>query len=472
MNGKPMLTLLQAYHLLQKRLPAVRLVGNDGVAILRIHSDTRTLTAGDLFVALKGERFDAHHFLPQARTAGAVAAIAQTGLEEAGLSGLEVPDTLQALGALAAGWRTQWGMQQPLIGVTGSNGKTTVTQMLAAVLHAYKGSAAWTTQGNLNNAIGVPLTLLRLTTEHQIAAVELGMNHPGEIAYLADIVRPTIALVNNAQREHLEFMHTVEAVARENGSVLAALPANGIAVFPIDDTFAYLWRSMAGARRCITFGQASSAGTEVYCQCAQWLEYEGFWQLTIATPQGTLETHLSIAGRHNVANALAAVACAIAADIPLPFIGEGLANFRPVTGRSRTFTVQYAGRSITVVDDSYNANPDSVYAAIELLATLPVPRLLVLGDMGEVGTQGKRFHVEAVAQAQASGIEKIFTLGTLSAHADSAQHHATMDMLVAQVQANLPHMGSILIKGSRAMRLEQVVQAIIRMHSEEIPTCS
>jgi len=471
MNNIPMMTLAQAHAFVQTRLPAARLVGGGNEMVRRVHTDTRTLVAGDLFVALKGKHFDAHRFLPQARAAGAAAAIVQSGLNEAaGLSGIEVPDTLQALGALAEGWRMQWGKEQkyPLIAVTGSNGKTTVTQMLAAVLRAYKGPAAWATQGNLNNAIGVPLTLLRLTAGHGMAVVELGMNHPGEIAYLADIAHPNIALVNNAQREHLEFMRTIEAVARENGSVLTALPSDGTAVFPAEDAFTPLWYKLAGTRRCITF--AENATAEIACTLAQWLAQEGCWKLAMATPQGRLETRLSIAGRHNITNALAAVACAVAADIPLASIEQGLAAFRPVAGRSRTFAVQYGARCITIVDDSYNANPDSVHAAIELLGTLPAPRLLVLGDMGEVGTQGARFHVEAVVQAHACGIEKILTLGALSAHAKGAQHCTDMTELIAQVQASMPYMGSILIKGSRAMRLEQVVKAIEHMQTEKAPS--
>jgi UDP-N-acetylmuramoyl-tripeptide--D-alanyl-D-alanine ligase len=444
MNGRPMMTLAQVHAF----VPGSRLVGDGATPIVRVHSDTRTLAAGDLFVALKGERFDANQFLAQAREAGAVAAVAHAGLQSAGLPGIEVPDTLRALGALAAGWRAQWRL--PLIGVTGSNGKTTVTQMVAALLRAWKGAAAFATQGNLNNDIGVPLTLLRLGAAHQAAVVEMGMNHPGEIADLADIARPTVALVNNAQREHLEFMHTVEAVARENGSVLAALPADGVAVFPAADAFTPLWRELAGSRRCVTFGDAG----EVRCASAQWRD--GGWAVRIATPQGAFDTRLSIAGRHNVTNALAATACAVAAGAPLDAIAQGLAAFVPVKGRSRAFSV----RGITVVDDSYNANPDSVRAAIDVLAGLPGPRLLVLGDMGEVGEQGPQFHAEAGAHARASGIEQVFALGALSAHVAGARHFDDMASLIAAVRACLPEVGSVLVKGSRFMKMEQVVQAI------------
>ena len=237
------MTLQQAWAWIAALVPQARLVGDGALPIARVHTDTRTLQPGDLFVALKGERFDAHDFLPQARAAGAVAAVAHGGLAAAGLPGIEVPDTLVALGALAAGWRSQFSL--PLIAVTGSNGKTTVTQMVASILAAHAGEAAFATRGNLNNAIGVPQTLLRLQAAHRIGVVELGMNHPGEIAYLAHLARPTVALVNNAQREHLEFMHTVQAVAEENGAVLPALPPEGVAVFPHGDAYTALWRGLA-----------------------------------------------------------------------------------------------------------------------------------------------------------------------------------------------------------------------------------
>jgi UDP-N-acetylmuramoyl-tripeptide--D-alanyl-D-alanine ligase len=458
-----MMSLQQALELIQQRIPQARLVGDGTSATVyfsRVHTDSRSLQAGDLFVALRGERFDAHQFLPQAAQAGTVAALAHGGLQAAGLAGIEVPDTLLALGALAAGWRAQCGL--PLIAVTGSNGKTTVTQMLASILAAHAGSAALATQGNFNNAIGVPHTLLRLTPEHRIAVVELGMNHPGEIAQLAAMAQPTVALVNNAQREHLEFMHTVQAVAEENGSVLAALPADGVAVFPAGDAYTALWRALAGARRCITFGAADDGGADVHCIQAHW--QGSAWQVRIATPQGALACTLAIAGRHNVRNALAATACALAAGVPLAAIAQGLTAFVPVKGRSRAFGVQRGARHITVVDDSYNANPDSMHAAIAVLAELPAPRLLVMGDMGEVGDQGPQFHTEAGAHARACGIEQLFTLGVQSAHASAAfgagRHFDNMAQLQAALQAQWPTVGSVLVKGSRFMKMEQVLDAL------------
>ncbi|GKT13897.1 UDP-N-acetylmuramoyl-tripeptide--D-alanyl-D-alanine ligase [Acidovorax sp. SUPP2522] len=454
-----MMTLQEALGFIQARVPAARLVGEGGMPLSRVHTDTRTLQAGDLFVALKGERYDANAFLADARKAGAAAAVAHGGLlDAAGLPGIEVPDTLAALGALAAGWRAQFRL--PLIGVTGSNGKTTVTQMLAAVLQAWKGPAAFATQGNFNNDIGVPLMLLRLNAAHEAAVIELGMNHPGEISYLAGLARPTVALVNNAQREHLEFMHTVQAVAEENGACLPALPADGVAVFPAGDAYTALWRQLAAGRRCVTFG---ADGADVRCTAARW--EANTWHIRIETPQGGFDTTLRIAGMHNVTNALAATACAWAAGVPLDAVARGLSAFVPVKGRSRAFSVPQDGRVVTAVDDTYNANPDSMRAAIDVLAGLPGPRLLVLGDMGEVGEQGPQFHAEAGAQARASGIDRLFALGALSTHAaqahgPDARHFEDMASLLAAVRQALPQVGSVLVKGSRFMKMEQVVQAL------------
>lgn len=448
-----MMTLQQA----QRWLPLARVVGSGAVRFNRVHSDTRTLQRGDLFVALKGDNFDAHSFLQQAREKGAVAAIAQHGLAESGLPGLEVADSKIALGELAAAWRAQFKL--PLIAVTGSNGKTTLTQMIALILHAWKADGAFATEGNFNNDIGLPLTLLRLRSSHQAAVVELGMNHPGEIAYLAKLVNPTVAVVNNAQREHLEFMSTVEAVARENGEVLRALDASGTAVFPADDDYAEIWREITGARQSMTFAQTGDADVTA---TAHWAG--GCWQVAARTPAGPLNFALNIAGRHNVKNALAAAACALAVNVPLVFIAQGLSAFVPVQGRSRSLQIGLPGHVLTLIDDTYNSNPDSMKAAIDVLAELPGPRLLVMGDMGEVGDQGPRFHQEAGEQARASGIDMLFTIGAGSAKANAAfgsgRHFETMDELGAAVLAELPRSASVLVKGSRFMKMERVIQAI------------
>jgi UDP-N-acetylmuramoyl-tripeptide--D-alanyl-D-alanine ligase len=436
-------------------------LGDGATPVTRVHTDTRTLQPGDLFVALRGDRFDAHDFLERAGAAGAAAVLAERGMEGCGLPGIQVADSLAALGALAAAWRAQFTL--PLIAVTGSNGKTTVTQMVAAILRAAHGDAAFATAGNFNNAIGVPLTLLRLTARHAAGVVELGMNHPGEIAGLAQMVAPRVALVNNAQREHQEFMHTVQAVARENGSVFGSLAAHGTAVFPADEPFADLWRTLAGPARCSTFADTAGHRADVLLRRAAW--QDDAWDVEADTPAGLLTLRLAIAGRHNVKNALAATACALAAGVPLDAVARGLAAFEPVKGRSRAQRLLIGGRSLTLVDDSYNANPDSVRAAIDVLAALPGPRLLVLGDMGEVGDQGPAFHAEAGHHARAAGIEQVFALGDAAAHAADAagpmaRHFADAEALLAAVRIAAPRCASVLVKGSRFMRMERAVQAI------------
>jgi UDP-N-acetylmuramoyl-tripeptide--D-alanyl-D-alanine ligase len=486
-----MMRLQHAGHLLASRYPGVRVVGNGDTPIARVHTDTRSLQTGDLFVALKGERFDAHDFVPQAKAAGAAAVMGSRGVEGAGLPGLVLPataDMVEALGALAAAWRAQFEL--PLIAVTGSNGKTTVTQMIGAVLRAWQGDAALATQGNFNNAIGVPLTLLRLLPNHRAAVVELGMNHPGEIQQLAAMARPSVALVNNAQREHQEFMASVEAVARENACVFDALTPNGVAVFPANDQFSAMWRSLAvahhPARKTLTFALDARAGeTGDVNGRAVW--GDSGWDLHIDTPAGELDTRLQMAGRHNVLNALAAAACAIAAGAPLTAVAKGLAEFEPVKGRSRWLRRASEGRALELIDDAYNANPDSVRAAIDVLAALPAPRWLILGDMGEVGEQGPAFHREVGAYARQRKVDTLWTTGPLSLYAANsfgmAQQFESLDALVTALPQGLSELKprSVLVKASRFMRFSQVVDALIdltetradetRAHKQESLRC-
>lgn len=483
------MTLGQAHALLQPLLPQVQLLGDAATPILRVSTDTRQLREGDLFVALRGERFDAHDFLPQARAAGAVAAVAERGLAEAGLPGLLVPDAKQALGLLSQAWRATQHL--PVIAVTGSNGKTTVTQMIASILRAWLGDTGMlATEGNFNNEIGVPLTLLRLRQDdavwHRAAVVELGMNHPGEIAPLAAMAQPTVALVNNAQREHQEFMHTVEAVARENGEVIRALGPAGVAVFPAEDACAPVWHELAAGRGMLTFalqGQADVMGR------AQWVPPSdgengiandsahnsandnsandagaGHWALDIHTPAGDIPVRLAMAGQHNLRNALAAAACTLAAGAPLSAIRDGLERFKPVKGRSALQTAVWQGRRITLIDDSYNANPDSVRAAIDVLAELPGSSWLVLGDMGEVGEQGPAFHREVGAHAADQGLAALWTAGAAArdaaaAYGAGARAFDTVDQLI-QALNEAPQVQNVLVKGSRFMKMEQIVAAL------------
>jgi UDP-N-acetylmuramoyl-tripeptide--D-alanyl-D-alanine ligase len=448
-------------------LSGARCVGDAQVVVQRVHTDSRSLRAGDLFVALRGEKFDANAFIDQAKAQGAVAVLCEPQGEAMavaqGLSALVVPDARLALGELAAGWRAQFDL--PVIAVTGSNGKTTVTQMIASVLRAHAPEQSLSTQGNLNNDIGVPLTLLNLRDHHRIAVVELGMNHPGEIAYLARLAQPTVALVNNAQREHQEYMGTVEAVAYENGAVLQALPTDGVAVYPADDTYTPVWTTLAAQRMHRTFAlQAAQVSAAVVLWNA------GAWQFTLKTAEGTAPVRLHIAGRHNVKNALAAAACALAAGVSLSAVVQGLQAFEPVKGRSRALMLQLNGQTLSLVDDTYNANPDSVRAAIDVLAELPAPRMMVLGDMGEVGDQGPQFHAEVGAYAAERGIEAFYTLGALCVDAAKAfgpaRHFEDMSTLVAAVQSQVFDFQSIVVKGSRFMKMEQVVDALVQQAAQ------
>lgn len=417
-----------------------------------VSTNSQTVAAGNLFVALRGERFDAHDFLSQVINRGAAAVVAERVPNDFPLPALIVPDTRDALGQIAQMWRRRFAI--PVVGVTGSNGKTTVKEMIASVFAAAYGQDNFlSTRGNLNNDIGVPLTLLRLEAHHRAAVVEMGMNHPGEIARLSRIAEPTVGLVNNAQREHQEFMASVAAVAEENGAVIRGLGDTSAAIFPGDEEYTPIWQSYAGQRKVYRFGLSASCDIG-----AQWQAEDFGSDVTISTPDKQFKVRLSAAGVHNVRNALAACAAALAVGIDADSIVRGLENFAPVAGRLQR---KKAFNGALVIDDTYNANPDSVLAAIDVLATAPPPRTLILGDMGEVGSEGVAFHEEVGAYAQAHHIDRLFTLGTLARHAtqafgQGAVHFDDMDKLTAVI-TGVPAGASILVKGSRFMQMERVV---------------
>lgn len=430
----------------------------DGVCI-----DSRKLQPGNLFVALHGERFDSHDFICQVVANGAAAVMAERLPAGFGAPALTVPDTRAALGQIARQWRQNFSL--PVIGVTGSNGKTTVKEMIASILEAAFGTGHYlATLGNLNNEIGVPLTLFELNTGQRAAVVELGMNHPGEIELLAAIALPTVGLVNNAQREHQEFMATVEAVAAENGAVIRTLPAGGVAVFPSDEPYSVLWQGYAQrhpGRRIVSFGLDQEADV----RCSYRVSTFGSeLAITAETPNGRQQfsVQLAAAGTHNVRNALAATACAIAIGVDIAAIRRGLEAFVPVGGRLQ----RKIGRNgACIIDDTYNANPDSVRAAIDVLAQAAGPRILVLGDMGEVGSEGQQFHAEIGAYARTNGIEHLITMGDLTPAADSAfgtgaQHCSDLDAMMPAIEALMTPSSTVLIKGSRFMRMERVVQRL------------
>lgn len=422
-----------------------------GGAFSGVGTDTRTLRAGELFVALEGPRFDGHDYLESAAAAGAAGALVRRA--HPALPCLEVADPQVALAQLAAAWRARFEL--PLVAVTGSSGKTTVKELIAAALAG--AGPVLATRGNRNNHIGVPLTLLELRDTHRAAVVEMGMSHAGEITHLAELARPTVGVISNAGAAHLEGLGSVAAVARAKGELIEHLPPDAVAVLNADDAYLSLWQQLAGTRRVCTFGLGTDADvTAHYRLLADGSEVE------LLTPAGSAHARLQLLGRHNVRNALAATAAALAAGRPLSEIAAGLGRVRPVPGR----LFPLAGRNgARVIDDSYNANPLSVQAAIEVLGALPGRRLLVLGDMAELGTEAPALHAQCGATARAAGVDRLLTLGPLSAAAASAfgtgacaldDRAALIDALEPLLQAD----ATVLVKGSRSAGMEKVVQAI------------
>jgi UDP-N-acetylmuramoyl-tripeptide--D-alanyl-D-alanine ligase len=436
-------------------IPGATVRGDASVRLASVCSDSRGIRPGCLFVALRGERFDGHDFVADAARGGAAVALVERPVDAA-LTQVVVRDSRRALGLAAAAWRARFRL--PLIAVTGSNGKTTVTQMLAGILaRAFGPARRLATRGNLNNDIGAPLMLFELAAGHKAAVLELGMNHAGEIAYLAQLTQPTVALVNNAQREHQEFLGSIEATARENGAAISSLPPDGVAVFPADDACAPIWRALAGTRRIVDFALTGSA--TVTAEYA--LQPDGS-ELEIASPAGLIRTRLAVPGAHNVHNALAAAAAALTIEVPVAAIAAGLASFAAVSGRGVRTT---ATGGATLIDDSYNANPDSVRAAIDLLAAAAAPRILVLGDMGEVGTRGPEFHREVGAYAKQRGIDVLLATGpamrdACAAFGAGAEHFDDVDALGRRASALAQLGATVLVKGSRFMRMERIAAVL------------
>ncbi|MGX7004571.1 UDP-N-acetylmuramoyl-tripeptide--D-alanyl-D-alanine ligase [Caballeronia sp. KNU42] len=448
------------------QIPGAIVIGDENVAFDRVSTDSRTAGPGDLFIAIKGDRFDAHNFLPQVAQRGIAAVLVTRTPDDFAVPAMKVKDTRVALGALAHGWRKRFTI--PLIAVTGSNGKTTVKEMIASILAAAVGeNARLATAGNFNNDIGLPLTLFRLNETHKLAVIELGMNHPGETEALGKIAAPTVAVVNNAQREHQEFMATVEAVALEHASVIHALGTNGTAVFPADDKYASIWRVAATGNPILDFALHTDASQT---QAAVTGKLVGA-TLEINTPNGSLEVALQVLGEHNARNALAATAAALASNVSLDAVKRGLEAFEPVKGRLQVKrAVLKPIEGATVIDDTYNSNPDSMRAAIDVLASQPSPRVLVMGDMGEVGDQGPAFHREVGAYAAQRGIDVLYALGDASIDSSkvfgpAGQHFTDITSLIAALTgAGFGPDATFLVKGSRFMQMERVVDAVTSPH--------
>ena len=441
---------------LVERLDA-RLAGAD-TGIRSVSTDSRSLRPGDLFVALQGPSFDGHDYVPVALERQAAAAMISRPVSTS-IPTLQVADTRLALGQLAALWRER--AVATVVAVTGSNGKTTVKEMLAAIL-GQRGSVL-ATVGNLNNDIGLPLTLTRLQ-EEDFAVVELGANHPGEIDYLSRIARPDVAILNNAGRAHLEGFGSLQGVARAKLEIINGLAQDGVFVFNADDEFAQLWRQAASDYRQLSFGvrQAADVHSEPQCMRVKWTEHGFSSQFEVSTPAGALQLNLRLVGEHNRLNALAAVAAAQVVGADETAIVDGLAGLQPVPGR---LCLAQGCQGARLVDDSYNANPDSVSAAIQVLASAPGRRRLVLGDLGELGPDQVALHTEIGERAKAAGIDQLFTCGVLSAAASrsfgkGARHFADSDQLSDALLQDMSAEDSILIKGSRMAAMDQVVNRL------------
>ncbi len=425
----------------------------DDVSFTGVSTDTRTLSAGNLFVALRGPHFDGHRYLQQAQARGAVAA-AVSQLQTGGLPQLQVEDTRLALGSLAAHWRSRFDL--PLVAVTGSNGKTTVKEMLAAILRRCGNTLV--TQGNFNNDIGVPHTLFRLGPEHAYAVVELGANHPGEIAYLTGLAQPLVALINNAGPAHLEGFGSIEGVARAKGELFASAGPQTTCVINADDTYAPVWRSLAAPRPTVSFGLEMQADVS-----AQWRGDIDGSDVQLRTPKGQAHTRLALPGRHNVMNALAAAGAACALDIDPAVIAAGLADVQPVKGRWQSLQ---GINGVRIIDDTYNANPASLDAGLALLAASDGERWLVLGGMGELGESGRHLHTDTGTAARRAGVTRLFTLGELAALAaqsfgPGASAYDSHEALVTDLRAALQPGVTLLVKGSRSMQMERVVRALL-----------
>lgn len=432
-----------------------RLYGADR-SFAAVNTDTRSLAAGELFIALRGPRFDGNAYLAEAAARGAVGAIAERK-GPAGFPVVLVPDALVALQRAAQVWRARFSM--PLIGVAGSNGKTTSKEMIASILSCCGETLA--TAGNLNNHIGVPLTLMRLTPAHRYAVIEMGANHSGELTQLAAFAAPGIGIVTNAGAEHLEGFGSLEGAARAEGELFAALGRDGTAILNADDSFAGLWRDMTVAR-VVTFGlgaKADFSARDIRTDVGP----QGFLtRFTLVSPYGEIAIALHLAGKHNVLNALGAAAAASAAGASLEDIARGLARMQAVKGRLQW---RAAHRGAWIIDDSYNANPSSLQAAIDVLECLGGRRLLVLGEMGELGDFSREAHLEAGRYARAHGVERLYAVGeatksSVESFGEGAAWHADTAAVAEAVERELAADVRVLVKGSRSNRLERVVAAL------------
>lgn len=431
----------------------VALKGSTRQTFPSITTDSRAVAKGQVFVALVGEKFDGHDYALAAEKAGAGALVLNRSVGAA-CPELIVNDTDEAYGRLARFWRHRFSL--PVIAVVGSNGKTTTTQMVGAVLFSYAGDASFCTRGNLNNNVGVPRMLLELTERTRIAVIEAGMNHAGEMAQLASWIAPTVVVITNAQREHQAYIDGVEGSARENAMALVALPETGCAVLPITDSCYRIWADFARARGCrvLTYSAGESAAD------VQAVRERG--DLVLTTPLGVTRFAFSMAGEHAVHDAAAAAAASLAAGVPLEDIACGLTSFTALDGRGKIHRFESGA---LLIDESYNANPDSMRSAIDVLATMPSPHILVAGEMGELGDKSRDYHEEVLRYAKDKGFDALYLIGkpmkdAMGAAGDAAHFYATREDLTRAVREAIQTPCTVLIKASHYVGLDAVVRAV------------
>jgi UDP-N-acetylmuramoyl-tripeptide--D-alanyl-D-alanine ligase len=434
--------------------------------VLRVSTDSRTIQPGDLFIALRGDRFDGGRFAAQALQQGAAGVVLDALQAPEIDSAIRVDDTRLALGRLAAAWRARFRL--PVVAITGSNGKTTVKEMLTAILQVEAGTeaAVLSTEGNLNNDIGLPLMLLRLRGTHQFAVLEMGMNHTGEIDYLTRLAKPAVAVVNNAMTAHIGHLGSVEAIARAKGEIFNGLSVAGIAVFNADDAHAHLWREANAQRSVIDFGLNTPAAVR-----GQYQPTDFGAALTLTLPDATLDISLQVPGEHNVMNALAAASAAFALDVSHRSIVVGLSAFAGVKGRLQRKAALHGS---IFIDDTYNANPDSVKAAMAVLARQAGRKVLVLGDMGELGSDAAAMHAQMGLAARVAGVDRLLALGdltreTVGAFGAGGMHFERIQELLAELENELTSDTTVLVKGSRFMQMERVVQSFMDDPAASLP---
>ncbi|MEE8321500.1 MAG: UDP-N-acetylmuramoyl-tripeptide--D-alanyl-D-alanine ligase [Gammaproteobacteria bacterium] len=419
-------------------------------------TDSRDINNEEMFIALQGEFHNGHDYIEQALLRGANAALVEQTLQNY-LPMIIVDNTRKAMGKLAEHWRNRFSI--PLVAITGSNGKTTVKEMLTAILSLH--ASVHATRGNLNNDIGLPLTLFGLDSQHVYAIVEMGANHPGEISLLSRMSHPTVALITQCAPAHLEGFGDIDGVARAKAEIFEGLDKNGIAVINADDPYAGFWREHASEAGQILFALETSA--DVTAKNIKHDHAGGTTAFSLITPRGRIELMLPLPGRHNVINALAAVACAVVLEVPLADIKQGLESMSAVKGRMQW---KKGIRQSCVIDDTYNANPESLMAALSVLKHIPTKRWLVLGDMGELGSWAEQYHISAGQEAHDKGVERLFTIGQLGQFAcesfgEGACHFETIDQLNKVIRKEVTGNLTILVKGSRAMQMERVVNALM-----------